>query len=335
MATTADLSLATREVVDRSFWPQVGLAMPLTAMLLEEQRVTTKGGVQLWYDLIKDDAQDEAQDYLAGDNLITAQAEFMAQAKFNWKYIQMPLRYGIDVMLQNQLASSEAKRRDVVGLISERGMNGMKMRIEKRLHATTAVGDSAAAIQGVCEAYEHSRTYGGITSSAAAALQYWNGASLADSYTDRATADSLSLDNLRKMKAICKRYVDKGDKLYVFVGEAFHSKLQGMCEGSVHYVAGTKENSLLKYGFDSFFVYGMEVVCDSYMTLNSMADDLLIVNPKYWHFRVHPDLNLKMNDFFDQSKVTGGKHEFMSRLSLCCSPCCFKPRSGMWKSALA
>ncbi|KAF0156298.1 MAG: hypothetical protein FD189_1103 [Elusimicrobia bacterium] len=333
MATTADLSHAARELLDRSFWSQVGLDMPMTAMLLEERRVTTKGGLQLWYHLGKDDAEDEAQDYLPGDILTVGQAEFINTAKFNWKYIQVPMRYGIDVHLQNQLATSETKRRDLVSLLVERAEDGMKRRIEKRMHAVTAAGDTGAGLQGLPEAYDHSRTYGEITSNTTT-VAYWNGASLADSYTDRATADPLSLDNLRKIKAIVKRYADKRDKLYVFLPEGLHSKLQGMCEGSAHYVAGTKENSLLKYGFDAFHVYGMEVVCDSYMTLNSMTDDMLVVNPKYWHFRVHPDRNLKVNEFFHQAKVAGGKDEWIAHAYLCAAAICFKPRTGMWKSAL-
>ncbi len=329
----SDLTIATRNLFARTFGNMVALKIPMLAMLMEHRRVNSKGGAQIVYDLIKDDAEDETQWYKAGDPLTVGQASFLDQAKFNYKYGQTPMRLTVDEEIKNELATSEVKRRDLAKIIVKRAQDGMKRKINSRIHnASTA--DTAAGFQSVPFALEHSRTYGELTTTTSVKT-WWNGASLGTTWSDRNTSMVLSLSNIRLMKAVVRRYNDEG-KLYLFLPEALYSKLQGLAEGKTHYEASNEKNSrLFKYGtFESFHIYNIEVVQDTWMTLNSQTTYALLVNSNTFEFRLHPRRAFMMTKFFQQDQVAGGADEKVARVKVAGNLCCEQPNANMWKSAV-
>lgn len=327
----SDLSIATQELVAATFTYEVGLRMPVLATLLAEGKVQSRGGTYITYDLVTGSAKAQAQAYAAGEGLNVAQAEFLDQAKFKYKYIQMPIRYNVDDEIQNHLATSEVKRHDLVKLIVERAESGIREFVDELLHTTSST-DSGKNIQSIYDPLDHARTYGTVTSTTAAKT-WWNGASLSGAWTDRATAMALSLDNIRKLRHIIDRYVPPGQKKYGFLPEALHSKMQGILEGSVYYQKATAENSkLFRFGFDSFIAYGIEWIVDSYMTLNSQTAYMVIMNPNTWEFRLHPSRAFMVTDFFEQDKVAGGADEKVARVKLAANCCCKQPNANVWKS---
>jgi len=323
----SDLSIATQELFAATFAYQVGLRKPISAMLLEERRVAARGGTYITYDLVKDDAEDEAQAYAVNEGLTVAQSEFLGQAKFKWKYLQMPIKYTVDDEIQNHLATSEVKRHDLVKLIVERGQDGIRKKLDTLFHTISST-DAGKNFQSIYDAQDHSRLYGALTSNTTT-VSYWNGASLDGTWTDRNTAMALSLGNLRLLKMIVKRYREPGEKLYGFLPEALFSKLQGILEGSVTYKA---EGKMLKYGFDAFEAYGIEFVCDSYMTLNSQTAYMTILNPATWELRLHPERTFKVSDFVHQATIAGGADEHVARIFLAGNLCCKQPNANVWKS---
>lgn len=327
----SDLSIATQELFAKSFTYQVGLRMPITAMLLEHRRVEARGGYQIVYDLVKDDAVDEAQDYYEGEGMTVAQTSFLDQAKFDWKYVQMPVRYTVSDEIKNKLGESEVKRHDLVKLMVERAQDGIKRHLNKVLH-TISSSDAGRSIQSIYDPLDHSRTYGTVASTTTVKT-WWNGSSLAESWADRNTAMALALDNLRKIEMICGRYRPPTEKLYCFLPEALHSKLQGILEGSVYYEKSSNENSrLFKYGFKSFQVYGTEYVVDSWMTLNSQTAYAVWLNPEVMDLRFHPNRSFRMTEFVWQGQIAGGQDENVARILLAGNCCNKQPNAGMWKS---
>lgn len=328
----SDLSIATESLYKASYTNEVMLQKPLLAMFTENRRVTWKGGVSITHPVVKATAASLLQMYSTNDELNVSSKQFLDNPAFNWKYGQLPLRYGCDVETQNQLATSEVKRVELVSMLTQLAQEGVRDGLDAQLHATTAAGDSGDDFQGVPEACDHSRTYGGkLSDTTFSVMAWWGGASLGDTYTDRATSTALSLQNIRRMKSRVGRYVKANSRLYMFLAEDMHSKLLGLCEGSVYYKG---EGSLLKYGFDSFTVYGIEVVKDSYMTLNSMTDDLLLVNPSTWEFRIHPNRNFVMTPFVNQSQIAGHRDEMVARLKFAGNCICWQPNGNMWLSAI-
>jgi hypothetical protein len=330
----ADLSNLTEELFVKSFTKQVGLRMPKLAMLLAHRQVKTKGGTKITYPVVMDDAEDEAQTYLPNEEMTVGQSDFTNLAKFEWKYMQMPLRYGVDEEIQNHLATSEVKRFDLVKLIVERGQDGTKRKLRTLINGTGST-DSGRDFQSINDALDHSRTYGTITSNTTT-VAYWNGASTGDSYTDRASSWTLNLSNVRLALAIVRRYVDDNAKQYIFLPEAMHSKLQGICEASKVYTPSDDSNSKLhKHGFRTFQVYGAEVVCDSWMTLNSQTAYMQILNPETFEFRLHPSRAFRVTPFVWQGQVEGGKDQMVGRVLVCGNICCKKPRANLWKSNIS
>jgi hypothetical protein len=210
---------------------------------------------------------------------------------------------------------------------------GLRLGLNTQFHATSAAGDSGTNFQGVPEALGHSRTYGGITSNTTT-VKDWNGASLLNSYSDAATSTGLSLDVLRRMKMACTRYgkATAGRRFYLFVPEASYSKLIGLAEA-----AGIqpKAGKLAKFDIEAVEIYGIEVVCDSYMTDNSMTTHAFLLDPMTWELRFHPKRSLTMTDFVDQSQMIGGTDQMLARCNVAGALVCWQPNGNMYKSAIS
>jgi hypothetical protein len=302
-------------------------------MLIEERRAKWKGGKTIDKAVIRTTGESNGQWFAGQDRLQTRSKVYTENISFKMKKAQVPIVYDGDVELQNQTADDDAKKMDVVELLTKQALMGCKQMVETALHATTAAGDSGKQFQGVPEACDHSRTYGGYTSSTTTATKWWNGASLDASYTDRATSMSLSLYNLRLLRAKCMMYgeVRQNQRFYLFLGDALHSKLMGELESRG---VMTNPGKLAKYGFTSAELYGnIEVVLDPYMTLN-MSDDILLVNPASWDLWLHPKRSFTITDFTDQKKISGGKDQYLARCLLAGNSVCWQPNSNAWKSTV-
>lgn len=331
-----DLSIATEALYKKSFTNEVMLKIPLTAMLMAHRRVTFKGGTTIKHPVVKATQESLLQMYATGTGLDVSSKEQLSEPSFNWKKGQLPIRYDVDTEIQNELATSEVKRLDLVTLKVKEAQQGTKLGLNTQFHATTAAGDSGTDFQGVPEACDHSRTYGGITSNTTFAhpgLAWWGGASLGETFADRATAMALSLDNIRKCGMVVERYVDEGSKFYGLLPEGLYSKFLGILEGNVFYERSNEQNSkLFKYGFKSFHAYGVEWVKDSYMTLNSMTAHMLLINPDTWELRMHPQRAFEVTPFVWQGAQSGGLDEMVARLLIAGNLVCWQPNSNMWKS---
>lgn len=334
MAT--DLSNLTREAFIKAFTDEVALQIPVFAMMIEERRVSWKGGTAISKNVIKTTGESLMQSYKPSrDTLNTASKTYTQKISFNWKYAQTPIVYTAEDAVQNELDEGGSKIMDLVELLTDQALSGTKDGINTMLHAATAAGDSGDNFQGIPEACDHSRTYGGYASGTTTATKWWNGASLAGTYTDRASSMALSLDNIRKLRSACMRYgrVKQKQVFYLYLPEALHSKLMGLLEAAcVH----TSPGALAKYGFTSARIYeNIEIVLDSWMNENSMSDDLLFVNPASWELRLHPTRAFQVTDFVDQSTIGGQRDEMLARVKVAGNSVCWQPNSNAWKSLVA
>ena len=331
----SDLSIATEALFKKSFTDEVALKIPMTAMLMEHRRVTFKGGVSIDHAVVKTTAESQLQMYSGGNEGLDATSKsYLSKPSFGWKYGQVPIWYGCETELQNQIATSEVKRLELVTLMVTEAQQGMKLGLNSQFHAETAAGDSGTDFQGIPEACDHSRTYGGILSDTTfTSAGWWGGASLSDAFTDRDTAMALSPSNLRKCVSRIGRYVDLGSKVYGYLPEDLYTKLQGILHGSVFYELSNKDNSrIFKYGFDSFIAFGVEWVKDTWMTQNSQTDVMLLVNPETFELRLHPSRAFVCTPFVRQDQIAGGKDAMLGRVKIAGNLVCWQPNGNMWKS---
>lgn len=331
MAT--DLSNMTREAFVGSFVDEVMLQIPLTAMLLEERRVNWNGGTKIQDNVVMATGESNVQMYKAGTGLAVKSKTYTQSIEFGWKLGTSPISYDVDTEIQNQLASSDVKKGDVVKNMTKQGQMGVKLALNTQFHASTAAGDSGTDFQSVPEAAGHNRTYGGFASgTTAAATKWWNGASIAESFADMATAFALSLDNIRKARACAMRYgnVKANQKFYLYLPEGLYSKLIGLVEASHTKIA---TGSLAKYGFTSVVLYdNIEVVQDSWMTLNSQTGYMYLVNPASFELRIHPSRPFNITPFEWQGKIAGGTDSMLARILFAGNLVCWQPNSNMVKS---
>jgi len=329
----ADLSILTRSAFIKSFRDEVMLDRPVFAMLYDHRRVTWKGGADINQPIIKTSGAAALQWYGVNDGLTVTDRDYLAKATFGWKMAQFSIVYTVEDMIQNVYGGNEEKILDLVGMKVKQSQQDVKEGLDTQLHNTTSAGDSGTKFQSIPEACGHSRTYGTIASNTTT-VKYWNGASVAGTYTDVATAMALSLDRIRIIRSACSKYgTQRNRRFYLFMGTALYSKLIGLIEANHVLVAPGK---LTKYGLTSIELYGnIEVVEDTWMTDNSMTTHLMFVDPESWELRFHPKRALEMTDFVDQSEQSNGKDQMVARIRLAGNSICWQPNANMYKSLVS
>lgn len=334
----SDLSNLTLDLFRGSFTREVIHKIPMFTMLYEHRRITSKGGTSISDAVIMNTRKASLQMYRPGEGLVVTDVSLTRKPSFNWKYGQLPVKVTCDEETQNELATSEVKRGDLVKIKVKEAHEGARQGFNTQFHATTAAGDSGTDFQSIPEAAGHSRTYGGLASDTTfSSMAWWGGASLDDSFADSATAMAISMSNFRKCKARCKRYVPESDRLYMFVPEDVASVIAGLAEAARLYTGSTAENSkLFKYGYDTFIVANnVEVVSDTYMTLNSMTTYMLLVNPNTFELRLHPSRAFQMTPFTRQDLVANGEDALMARIKVMGNLVCWQPNGNMVKSSVS
>lgn len=330
-----DLSYLTKSMFDKSVREEVLVQVPLLAMLESHSRVSFNGGVDLKYTIINVTAESLMQMY-AGSNttLDTASKAFTAQADFHWKTGTIPAVITGEEQMQNIDAADENKIADIAEIVVKQVQLGARLALNTQFHATTAVGDDAANFQGIPEALAHgTATYGGIAKATSGTGKVWAGASLLNNYADVATSTGLSLDVLRRMKYACTRYgLSNGRRFYLFTGEANFSRLIGLAEVAKVPVTSGR---LAKFGIEAVEIYGIEVVCDSYMTDNSMTTHTFMLDPETWDFRLHPKRSFTLGKFVNQADFEGGTDKLLARCMVAGALICKQPNGNMYKSAVS
>ena len=192
------------------------------------------------------------------------------------------------------------------------------------------------------QALTHDKPYGGLTRTIGSSLNdWWQGASPGTTYDDQATAAAPTLANISKWSTVCRRHLPVGidgrnrpkNPLYMFVGESIYQDIQAQLEGR----SELKDVSVMKakYGFNAMNVYNVEIVEDSWMTLNSMTAAMLLLNPDTWQFRVAPSRAFTMKPFVWQAEQIGGIDAYVGRIMLAGNLTCKMPRANMYLSAVA
>ncbi|KPJ70372.1 MAG: hypothetical protein AMS14_10840, partial [Planctomycetes bacterium DG_20] len=272
--------------------------------------------------------EDDAQFYGPTDPLTTTSRTLTDKPKWGWKYMQMPVTYDVETKLQNDTGDSEVAPLKLVQLIVKQANEGCRRRFQKAFY-DTATTDAGTSIQSVVTGIDHARTYGTLVTTSSAKT-WWNGASLDDTFTDRNTAYAASIANFRKVKTRILRYQSGNPALMAICSEEIFDKLKAQVEARHIY---TRDGSrLAKYGFETFMIDGVEVVQDSWLSLNSKANYFLMLTLDSWELRIHPMRSFTMTDFVWQGDRDGGRDEWLSRILIAGNNVCWQPNANYWGS---
>ena len=222
---------------------------------------------------------------------------------------------------------------------------GSEMCIRDRIYsmADVATTDTKEGFQSIPDALEHANTYAGVARTAAA-YTWWNGASLASDWTDRNTQMVATIANFRSCMDVITRYaqttVKPGDVIAV-MGSTIFRAFQAQVEAR-HMYEREGVGMLSKYGFDAFYIDGVQFVKDPYLDTDpeggtTTAGDLasewfFLLNLKDWELRINPKRAFKLTDMKWQAEQAGGKDEWLARVMLAGNLTCRKPNGSMWKS---
>lgn len=334
MAET-NLSASTRELWLRTMVDEVFLALPLTAMLMEHRRVTFKGGTYITKTVTMDTMTSLAQDYIANEPLEGGSKTVLGKPKFGWKMFQIPLEYTVEEELQNQGADAATAPADLVEAIVKGGQYAARAHLAAKAYNLTST-EAAKTFQSIVGALNHDATYGGLTRATTTTNAWWQGASLAATYTDQDTAISATIANFRKAVAAVRRYSKPNNKLYAFMGEALYQAFQSQAD-SRRLVTAPPAGApgIYKYGFNTFWIDGVEFVSDSWLTLNSQANSFFLLDPETWELRISPKRNFKVTPFVWQGDRQGGLDVWMARLMVAGNLVCWQPNANLWLSTMS
>lgn len=338
----ADFNIATRVAWDRSFVNQVALALPMFAMLWEHQRIKFKGGKSIKIRLQKGTTEALTQAYLMNEPMQGGRINVLEEAEWFVKYCQHPVQYDARDIVENAGGRLTAPL-NTVKLAVDTSQDGFRRYMQSKFYATASTTPQTDRdFNSVLQALTHDKEYGGITRTIGSTTNTWfQGASPAGTYTDQGTAASPSLANISKWATICRRYLPQGldgrrrqrNPLYMFCPEGIYQDIQSQVEAR----QGLLKPSLMqqKYGFNAMNVYGVEIVEESWLTLNSGTTKIVLMNPATWQLRIAPSRAFRLTNFVWQGEQAGGIDAYLARILLAGNLTCRMPRANMYLSNVA
>jgi len=336
-----NIASSTREMWEASVKDQIYMALPLTAMLFEHKREKVSG-TKIQHTVGIDTHESLYQAYSVNDPLTSGDKTILALANWLWKKSQVPVEYNADEEIQNQGADQATAPIDLIEAKVASAQEGMRRGLNSAFWTAPASPYEGATLknfQGIQGALLHDIVYGGITRTIGSTLAtYWQGASLADDYADAATAVTPSIPNLRRMIQIVRRHRPNNEKLYAIMDEKNHAAFKAQVQASITYPDSGSKN-LKKYGFDTFTIDGVEMVCDSWLDTNSgyatTYKYFALLNPATWVLHIHPDRNMKLRPFKWQGEGVNGLDKYVARALVAGNLVCTQPNANMFKSNMA
>jgi hypothetical protein len=210
----------------------------------------------------------------------------------------------------------------------------------------SATSDSDGHFQGLTDALDHDKAYGGLARTVGSSIRtWWQGASYAGTYADRNTARTASIATFRTMLPACMRYLgeEKASQFLNVSGTSIFNKFRGQVEatGDTGKYSDTK---LGKYGFRTIEVDGVEFVADSWLDTDPWGSssgeqtskwDFLLHVPD-WELRLFPGRDLtRMTAFEYQGKQAGGFDKYLARIFVKGNMVCYQPNASMWLSQMS
>ncbi|HUX01772.1 MAG TPA: phage major capsid protein [Phycisphaerae bacterium] len=336
-AETTNINSACRDMWEKTVVSQVFMKNPLVVRMMAQKRVWV-GGKQLAFPIDVATFEDVAQSYGYNDVLTNQDVEYLKAPKFDWKLFQVPVQYSIEEELKNDGPDAIL---DLVGSKVEKAQEGARLKMRAMMYDPDNT-EAGTAFESICLALDHSRTYGGLTTATTTTYPLWNGASLAGTYADRATAITPSLSNFRKLLACCQRRMQAppGEWLAITSDTIF----QSLQEDAARFRVYTTDGSLLyKHGFNAMVLDGCEVVSDSYLEITPSTGAINSTRQKYffllhipsWELKFHPRRAFRFTGFKWQGDQVNGKDFKLGRILNAGNLVTRKPNASIWRSNMS
>jgi hypothetical protein len=185
------------------------------------------------------------------------------------------------------------------------------------------------------QALTHDATYGTVTRTISTSTNTWaQGASITGAYTDNATPYTANIANFRlALHKLSEAGVEKPSDVVCVVGPVLFDVFRSLAESKIP--QQLPKNSVARYGFDSVYIDGVEIICDYMLTaakLSGNASKIFFLNLPKWTLELHPDRNFEMEPFTPQGNIIGGRDIRLSHVKVAGNFYCTQPASSLYGS---
>jgi len=340
--STRDVTLATRELFDRTLVDQVRMRVPLIEALERNGQVkkTFKGGKYIEKLIDTDTLESQVQEYTANSALLDSKKTTLEKPRFTWKYATLPLRYDVDEEVQNAEAGKEEQLLDLPEHMVTKAHRDLRRWMEAKMFnsgSATGVADGAVTFQSLVSALDADVTYGTITRTAASNVaDYWQGSDPSGLWSSitagtQAAAANFTTSNIRKWvnESNIAHFMEGADDLMILCCPTLWNKVAAEMEGKVIYKPGLKQSQ----GIRSMMFDGHEIVSVPYLqTSSEMKAWVFILNLRYWEWRMWYARDFKFTGFKWQGENSNGYDYWLARVMMVGNFFCWKPSSSMWLS---
>lgn len=344
----SDLTLATRELFERTVHEQVFMRSPVIEKLLKRNKVTYSGGKTI--DSLVDTAEmtELGQAYTPNTALTDEKKDFLAKPSFSWKYYQMPMKYGVDEYTQNITAGDEEQLLDLAAFLVKKGQRGIKLALERMIFnvdpetntgSETGTADGSKFFQSLLSALDHDvTTYGGLSRTFASATNgYWHGADPEGAYlgvttSSQGTAYNISMSNIRKWVIPIREYMETPSDLYIMMCPSLFNKFRAEYEARVSFKAGDTQGSTNfdELQFDKYTLASIPYMENGGSGISYMYNWVFMLNLADWELRIHNKRNFEMTEFTWQGDRSNGYDAWLARIMLVGNFICWKPNGSMY-----
>jgi hypothetical protein len=352
MATLNDLSIATRELFERTVKHQVFMQTPVLEELQRRSQVTYSGGKYIERLVDTNEVNSLAQAYTSNEALSDGKVDTLEKPRFNFKLMQQPMKYDVDEFLQNHNAGTEEQLLDLASFLVEKSQRGIKLALRNMMYnvnpsgatgSETGVGDNSKYFQSLISALDHNSgtatTYGN-TSRSFTTNAWWMGSDPSgrpDAITTSTQGDAtnISISNFRKWLIPIEQYTEKMSDLYVVMCPTLWNKLRAELEAKGQH--SQLNASKLAYGIQQFEIDGAQIVKDPYLengygTSGTTENWCFVLNLNDWELRIHKDRQFKQTEFKWQGENSNGHDYWLARILLSGNLVCWKPNGSMFLS---
>ena len=316
-STNANIQATTRALWKKTVVSQVLMKMPLLARLLLAKKVTWPGGKYITGPVDKDEMDDLGQAYFPNEPMTVGKKSLLESPYFHWKYFQVPVTYDISERIENSGGNQTAPI-NLIPFLMKKAQRAARIKLYKMMYGIGTAGSDAdhdRDFQSVFDALTHDATYGHLTRATTVTNEWWQGASVADTFADQSTDYGFSVNTFRRALAACQKYdPDKPSEYLCVVGPTGYLSLKTQCEANR---ISMDKGPLHKYGFSSFTIDDVEVVMDPYLrnsTLTNAHLYMFIYHVPSWELGLHPLRSFAFTGFTWQGDRAGGLDAWMARI---------------------
>lgn len=327
------------EATTRALWldvvvPQVLLKSPVIAKLLDRRRFVYKAGKVITKTVDTDETDDTSQFYAVGEGMTAERKTTLDKPYFKRKYLQTPIVMDVDEMLDNDGSDPESVI-DLSEFLVKKAVRATRIKVIKAMYSSTTT-DAGASFQSLYQALEFDTTYAHISRADTTTNSWWQSASLGDTFADQSSGRTMSIALIRTITAKLSEHLDDVADLFYVMGPSLWLTLQAQVDGSMTYTPGP----LVRYGFTSFMIDGVEIVKDDYLTDTNLSAEsnpdqwLFAINAADWEYRLHPQRMFTLKPFVWQGDRANAVDQELSRVMAAGNLVCWKPRGSMFLKAV-